>query len=146
MARGDRNVLAPDGFIARGNESPDNSLGDGSEARYTRPREGETDGKDRPELNVSLDGVMQSPGPTDVPFKYRGWAVDFDGGSDGGRFALESAQKSEVLQPGGHLRSRPGAVPVLEAHPRSILVVAPWSNASASNGFCREANGQAVRT
>ena len=27
--------------------------------------------------NVSLDGVMQSPGPTDVPFKYRGWAVDF---------------------------------------------------------------------
>jgi len=28
--------------------------------------------------NISLDGVMQSPGPTDVPFKYRGWAVDFD--------------------------------------------------------------------
>jgi dihydrofolate reductase len=47
--------------------------------------------------NVSLDGVMQSPGPTDVPFKYRGWAVDFDGGSEGGRFALESAQKSEAL-------------------------------------------------
>ena len=22
--------------------------------------------------NTSLDGVMQSPGPTDVPFKYRG--------------------------------------------------------------------------
>jgi dihydrofolate reductase len=47
--------------------------------------------------NISLDGVMQSPGPTDVPFKYRGWAVDFDGGSEGGRFALESAQKSEAL-------------------------------------------------
>ena len=30
--------------------------------------------------NTSLDGVMQSPGPTDVPFKYRGWAVDFDVG------------------------------------------------------------------
>ncbi len=27
--------------------------------------------------NVSLDGVMQSPGPTDVPFEHRGWAVDF---------------------------------------------------------------------
>lgn len=27
--------------------------------------------------NTSLDGVMQSPGPGDVPFKYRGWAVDF---------------------------------------------------------------------
>jgi dihydrofolate reductase len=47
--------------------------------------------------NMSLDGVMQSPGPTDVPFKYRGWAVDFDGGSEGGRFALKSAQKSEAL-------------------------------------------------
>jgi hypothetical protein len=44
--------------------------------------------------NVSLDGVMQSPGPTDVPFKYRGWAVDFDGGSEGVQFALESAQKA----------------------------------------------------
>jgi hypothetical protein len=30
--------------------------------------------------------VMQSPGPEDVPFKYRGWAVDFDGGPDGARF------------------------------------------------------------
>lgn len=47
--------------------------------------------------NMSLDRVMQSPGPTDVPFKYRGWAVDFGGGSEGGRFALESAQKSEAL-------------------------------------------------
>jgi hypothetical protein len=35
--------------------------------------------------NTSLDGVMQSPGPTDVPFKYRGWAVDFDGSRQGAR-------------------------------------------------------------
>jgi dihydrofolate reductase len=53
--------------------------------------------------NTSLDGVMQSPGPTDVPFKYRGWAVDFDGGPEGGRFnyeeevGLEQAQNSEAL-------------------------------------------------
>ena len=53
--------------------------------------------------NVSLDGVMQSPGPTDVPFKYRGWAVDFDGGPEGARFnyeeevGLEQAQNSEAL-------------------------------------------------
>jgi dihydrofolate reductase len=53
--------------------------------------------------NTSLDGVMQSPGPTDVPFKYRGWAVDFAGGPDGGRFdyekevGLEQAQNSEAL-------------------------------------------------
>jgi dihydrofolate reductase len=47
--------------------------------------------------NTSLDGVMQSPGPTDVPFRYRGWAVDFDAGREGARFALESAQNSEAL-------------------------------------------------
>jgi dihydrofolate reductase len=53
--------------------------------------------------NTSLDGVMQSPGPTDVPFKYRGWAVDFDGGPEGARFnyeeevGLEQAQNSEAL-------------------------------------------------
>jgi dihydrofolate reductase len=47
--------------------------------------------------NTSLDGVMQSPGPTDVPFKYRGWAVDFDGGREGAQFALESVQNSEAL-------------------------------------------------
>jgi dihydrofolate reductase len=53
--------------------------------------------------NTSLDGVMQSPGPTDVPFKYRGWAVDFGGGPDGARFnyaeevGLEQAQNAEAL-------------------------------------------------
>jgi dihydrofolate reductase len=47
--------------------------------------------------NISLDGVMQSPGHTDVPFKYRGWAVDFDGAREGGRFALESVQNAEAL-------------------------------------------------
>jgi dihydrofolate reductase len=47
--------------------------------------------------NTSLDGVMQSPGSTDVPFKYRGWAVDFDSGREGARFALESAQSSDAL-------------------------------------------------
>jgi dihydrofolate reductase len=46
---------------------------------------------------TSLDGVMQSPGPMDVPFKYRGWAVDFDSGPDYDRFKLEEAQKAEVL-------------------------------------------------
>ena len=47
--------------------------------------------------NLSLDGVMQSPGPTDVPFEHRGWAVGFDGGAEGGGFALESAQKADAL-------------------------------------------------
>jgi dihydrofolate reductase len=47
--------------------------------------------------NISLDGVMQSPGHTDVPFKYRGWAVDFDAGPESDRFQLEQAQNSEAL-------------------------------------------------
>jgi dihydrofolate reductase len=47
--------------------------------------------------NLSLDGVMQSPGHTDVPFKYRGWAVDFGGGPEGDRFQLEQAQNAEAL-------------------------------------------------
>jgi dihydrofolate reductase len=47
--------------------------------------------------NVSLDGVMQSPGSTDVPFKYRGWAVDFDGGPESDWFQLEQAQNAGAL-------------------------------------------------
>jgi hypothetical protein len=45
--------------------------------------------------NTSLDGscsstgIVQSPGPTDVPFKYTGCAVDFDGGPEGARFDYE---------------------------------------------------------
>jgi dihydrofolate reductase len=46
---------------------------------------------------TSLDGVMQSPGPGDVPFKYRGWIMDFDGGAEGDRFKLEEAQNAEAL-------------------------------------------------
>ena len=51
--------------------------------------------------SVSLDGVMQSPGPNDVPFKYRGWAVDHH--AEGDRFdyegdiGLEHAQKADAL-------------------------------------------------
>lgn len=47
--------------------------------------------------HLSLDGVMQSPGPTDVPFKYRGWIMDFDRGPEGDRFQLEQAQNAEAL-------------------------------------------------
>lgn len=52
---------------------------------------------------MQLDGEMQSPGPTDVPFKYTGWAADFDGGPEGARFnygdevGLEQAQNAETL-------------------------------------------------
>jgi dihydrofolate reductase len=46
---------------------------------------------------TSLDGVMQSPGHTDVPFKYRGWAVDFDAGPEADRFKIEEAQSCEAL-------------------------------------------------
>jgi dihydrofolate reductase len=46
---------------------------------------------------TSVDGVMQSPGHTDVPFKYRGWAVDFDAGPEADRFKLEEAQNADAL-------------------------------------------------
>ena len=46
---------------------------------------------------ASLDGVMQSPGSTDVPFKYRGWVLDYDLGPEGDRFKLEEAQNAEAL-------------------------------------------------
>jgi dihydrofolate reductase len=47
--------------------------------------------------HTSLDGVMQSPGTTDVPFKYRGWVVDFDAGPERDRFQLEEAQNAGAL-------------------------------------------------
>jgi dihydrofolate reductase len=47
--------------------------------------------------HTSLDGVMQSPGSTDVPFKYRGWVVDFDRGPEADRYQLEQAQNTEAL-------------------------------------------------
>ena len=47
--------------------------------------------------HLLLDGVMQSTGPTDVPFKYRGWIMDFDRGPEGDRFQLEQAQNAEAL-------------------------------------------------
>jgi dihydrofolate reductase len=47
--------------------------------------------------HISLDGVMQSPGSTDVPFKYKGWIMDFDSGPEGDRFQLEQAQNADAL-------------------------------------------------
>jgi dihydrofolate reductase len=47
--------------------------------------------------NTSVDGVMQSPGSTDVPFKYRGWVLDFDLGPEGERFLLEEARNAGAL-------------------------------------------------
>ncbi len=53
--------------------------------------------------NISLDGVMQLEDNTDVPFKYTGWAVDFEGDTEGARFnyedevGLELAQSAEAL-------------------------------------------------
>jgi dihydrofolate reductase len=47
--------------------------------------------------HTSVDGVMQSPGTTDVPFKYKGWIMDFDIGPEGHRFKLEEAQHADAL-------------------------------------------------
>jgi dihydrofolate reductase len=47
--------------------------------------------------HVSVDGVMQSPGPTDVPFKHKGWIVGFDIGPEGQRFQVEQARNAAAL-------------------------------------------------
>jgi dihydrofolate reductase len=59
--------------------------------------------------NISLDGVMQtdgkmqSPGPTDVAFKYTSWEVDFGSSPEGAGFnygdevGIEQAQNSEAI-------------------------------------------------
>lgn len=47
--------------------------------------------------HVSLDGVMQSPGNTDVPFEHRGWIFDFDAGPDAERFQVEQAGDAAAL-------------------------------------------------
>jgi dihydrofolate reductase len=46
---------------------------------------------------TSVDGVMQSPGSTDVPFKYKGWVLDFDVGPEGDRYKLEEARDADAL-------------------------------------------------
>jgi len=98
-----RNDLPRDGFIARANESPDSSLGDdASEARSGHLEKERQMGKIALSLAMSLDGAIQSPGSTEVPFKYRRWAMDFDGGTKGCRFNYEEefgleAQNAEAL-------------------------------------------------
>jgi dihydrofolate reductase len=47
--------------------------------------------------NMTLDGVMQSPGPTDVPFKYRGWAVDYATSARGAGFRQEETQLEQAM-------------------------------------------------
>jgi hypothetical protein len=54
-------------------------------------------GKIVPTELTSVDGVMQSPDTTDVPFKYKGWIMDFDVGPEGDRFKLEEAQHADAL-------------------------------------------------
>jgi hypothetical protein len=58
--------------------------------------------------NISLDGVMQSPGPTDVPFKYRGWAVDFNFKLSGRGRARAGAERRGAPARPGHLRGHAG--------------------------------------
>ena len=48
--------------------------------------------------NYSLDGVIQSPGPTDVPFKYRGWAVDFNEGREGARLDMPRSSRIQAAR------------------------------------------------
>jgi dihydrofolate reductase len=56
-------------------------------------------------LNISLDGVMQTDGkmqtgPSDVPFKYESWEVDFGRDSDfdyAGEIGIEQVQNADAI-------------------------------------------------
>jgi dihydrofolate reductase len=47
---------------------------------------------------LSLDGVMEAPGPRDVEdFKYKAWVSDFDRGREGDQFKREEMLDAEAL-------------------------------------------------
>jgi dihydrofolate reductase len=47
---------------------------------------------------LSLDGVMEAPGPRDVEdFRYKAWLFDFDRGPEGDRFKREEMLDAESL-------------------------------------------------
>jgi hypothetical protein len=90
--------MSLDGFTTGPNEPP-NNRSETTEAKpdHRPPREGETEGKDRPNSADVAQRGHAVAGPMDVPFKYRGWAVDFDAGPEADRFKLEEAQNAEAL-------------------------------------------------
>jgi dihydrofolate reductase len=45
---------------------------------------------------VSVDGVMEAPGPVE-DFRHRGWTFEFNRGVEGDRFKLEETNASEAL-------------------------------------------------
>lgn len=47
---------------------------------------------------VSLDGIMEAPGPQDVEdFKHKAWLLHFNRGVEGDRFKLDETLESEAL-------------------------------------------------
>jgi dihydrofolate reductase len=47
---------------------------------------------------VSLDGVMEAPGPGDVEdYEHKAWAFDFNRGKDGDQWKLDETLRSEAL-------------------------------------------------
>jgi hypothetical protein len=50
---------------------------------------------------LSLDGVMEAPGPRDVEdFKYKAWLFDFDRGPEADKFKREEMLDAEALLSG----------------------------------------------
>jgi dihydrofolate reductase len=46
---------------------------------------------------ISLDGVMEAPGPDGSGYKYEGWTFKYKGGDEGDRFKLDETRESEAL-------------------------------------------------
>ena len=97
---------------------------------------------------LSLDGVMEAPGPLDVEdFKYKGWLSDYERGAEGERFKVEETLASAALLLGrvtyqtfvavwptmsGEIADKFNAMPKYVVS--STLTAADWTNATVLSG------------
>ena len=100
---------------------------------------------------LSLDGVMEAPGPLDVEdFKYKGWLSDYERGAEGERFKVEETLASAALLLGrvtyetfvaawptmsGAIADKFNAMPKYVVS--STLTAADWTTRRCSAATCR---------
>jgi dihydrofolate reductase len=98
--------------------------------------------------SISLDGVIDAPGPQDVEdFKYKGWAFDHDSGEEGDRWKLEELLESDAMLLGrvtcetfaavwpemsGPTADKLNAMPTYVVS--STLPAAEWTNSTVLDG------------
>jgi dihydrofolate reductase len=98
--------------------------------------------------SISLDGVIEAPGPQDVEdFRYKGWAFEHNSGEEGDRWKLEEILESKALLLGrvtyetfaavwpamsGPMADKLNAMPTYVVS--STLAAAEWTNATVLDG------------